>query len=396
MKLDAATIIAEAEAAVEWQDGEPHLHRNLEALVESLGADGCLSGQGSSAARLGMVSRHTDRIAGQKWLADYPEIADEVIEAPVFLCGLPRSGTTYFQYLFDRDRRFRLIRTWQSLMPQPPPGFDPQSVIERKAMEEERRAALRPKLIENFAALHLLDADGPDECHAFMEQTGGAAGFFNLYDVPRFFDYLMDKADLVAAYRAHKRQLQLLQWRLPKQAWALKYPNHIIAMDAIIQVYPDARFAITHRDPMQVLASIAKMSLSLRNARYGSVDPHRVGRQMLDFIDRHIARIMAFDAGPNGSRAVHVDYYALVADPGGEMSKVHAGLGLTSPDDIMKQITGWQRENPKNARGTNDYSLAQFGISADEAEERFSAYRHRFSIPREAEALAAINQRHTR
>ena len=338
-----------------------------------------------------MVSRHTDRIAGQKWLADYPEIGDEVIEAPVFLCGLPRSGTTYFQYLFDRDRRFRLVRTWQSLMPLPPPGFDPQSVFERKAMEENRRAALRPKLIENFAALHLLDAGGPDECHAFLEHSGAAAGFYNVYDVPGYFAYLMAQADLAAAYRVHKRQLQLLQWRLPKQSWALKYPNHIIAMDAIFDVYPDARFAITHRDPLQVLASIAKMSLALRTARYDRVDPHRVGRQMLDFIDRHIQRLMAFDAGPNGDRAVHVDYYALVADPGGTMGKVHGALGLTSPDDIINEITGWRRENPKNARGENDYALAQFGLSEGEVEERFAAYRQRFAIPREAEALAAIN-----
>ena len=385
--LDALAIIAEAEVGAGFCDIEPHLHRNLEALVASLNGDGKLNKSGEAAARRGLVARNTDRIAGQKWVADYPEIADEVIEAPLFLCGLPRSGTTYFQYLFDHDRRFRLIRTWQSLMPLPPPGFDPGSVIERKAMEEDRRAMLRPKLIENFAALHLLDADGPDECHAFLEQTGAAAGFFNLYDVPQYFDYLMNEADMGLAYRAHKRQLQLLQWRLPKQPWALKYPNHIINMKTILEVYPDARFAITHRDPLQVLASIAKMSLSLRTARYDTVDPHRVGRQMLDFIDRHIQRLMAFDAGPNAARAVHVDYYALVADPGGTMVKVHAGLGLTSPDDIMGEITGWRRENPKNARGANDYALAEFGIAADEAEERFAAYRRCFAIPREAEAL---------
>ena len=148
--LDALAIIAEAEVGAGFCDIEPHLHRNLEALVASLNGDGKLNKSGEAAARRGLVARNTDRIAGQKWVADYPEIADEVIEAPLFLCGLPRSGTTYFQYLFDHDRRFRLIRTWQSLMPLPPPGFDPGSVIERKAMEEDRRAMLRPKLIENF------------------------------------------------------------------------------------------------------------------------------------------------------------------------------------------------------------------------------------------------------
>src|SRR5207249_2588401 len=142
--------------------------------------------------------------------------------------------------------------------------------------------------------LHLIDEDGPDECHALMEQSYSAAGFFNLYDVPGYFDHLMGKLDFEAAYRGHRRQLQLLQWKLPAKRWALKYPNHVIAMDSILAVYPDARFAMTHRDPVQVLASIAKMTLTLRSARYAHVDPHRVGRQMLDFIRRHIDRIMAF------------------------------------------------------------------------------------------------------
>ena len=388
--LDAAHIIAEAEAQAGCADNEPHLRRNLDALVNALNHDARLSETGEAAAHRGLVARHMDRIAGQDWVRRYPEIADEVITAPVFLCGLPRSGTTYFQYLFDRDRRFRLIRTWQSLMPLPPPGFDPASVATRKAAEAERREALRPKAVANFAALHLLDLDGPDECHAFLEQTGAAAGFFNLYDVPSYFDFLMNEADLAAAYRVHKRQLQLLQWRQLQSQWAVKYPNHIIAMDAISEVYPEAKFALTHRDPLQVLASIAKMSLSLRTARYDAVDPRRVGQQMLDFIDRHIQRIMAFCDGPEAARAVHVDYYALVANPGETMAKTHADLGMTSPNDIMAEITGWRRENPKNARGSNDYALAQFGLSADEAEERFAAYRQRFAIPREADGLAAI------
>ena len=388
--LYAANIIAEAEAQAGCADNAPFVRRNLEALVDALNHDAQLSDTGEAAAHRGLVARHADRIAGQDWLRRYPEIADEPITAPVFLCGLPRSGTTYFQYLFDRDRRFRLIRTWQSLMPLPPPGFDPASVETRKAAEADRREALRPKAVANFAALHLLDLDGPDECHATLEQTGAAAGFFNLYDVPSYFEFLMTEADLAAAYRLHKRQLQLLQWRTPHMQWAVKYPNHIIAMDAICEVYPEAKFALTHRDPLQVLASIAKMSLSLRTARYDAVDPHRVGAQMLDFIDRHIQRIMAFCDGPQAARAVHVDYYALVANPGETMAKTHADLGMTSPNDIMAEITGWRRENPKNARGSNDYALAQFGLSADEAEERFAAYRQRFAIPREADGLAAI------
>ncbi|PLK26210.1 sulfotransferase [Novosphingobium sp. TH158] len=388
MTLDAATILAEAQDKAGFADCEPAIAANLEVLCHALNTDAQLSAEGTAAARRALVARQADRIGGLKWLAGNPEIADEPIEA-LFLCGVPRSGTTYFQYLFDRDRRYQLVRTWQSLVPLPPPAVDAQSVEERKAFAREVRARTRPAEPENFDALHLYDEDGSDECHAFMEQGVTAAGFHNVFDVPGYFDWLLDSCDPLPAYRVHKRQLQLLQWRGDRLPWALKYPNHLLFMDAICAVHPHARFAMTHRDPCQVLASIAKMTLTLRRTRYDGVDPLRVGQQMLHFIGRHIQRIMQFCDGPEAHRVVHVDYYALVADPGTQMAQVHAALGIDSPPDVMAAITGWRRENPKNARGANDYALAQFGLRAEEVEEHFAPYRQRFSIPREAEALAA-------
>lgn len=388
--LTAKEIIAAAEAKVGFTDSDISLHRNIEPLLASLRNDGTLSETGTASAHRGLVARTADRIEGLKWLSQYPEIADEQIVAPVILTGLPRSGTTYLQYLFDRDRRFRLIRTWESLMPSPPPGFDTESVARRKAGEAERRRQSRPE-VAGFDALHLIDEDGSEECHAFMEQGYAAAGFFNLYDVPGYFDYLMNDLDLEAAYRIHKRQLQLLQWRSPPARWAVKYPNHVIAMDAIEAVYPDARFVMTHRDPVQLLASISKMTLALRSVRYEApVDPHRIGRQMRDFIRRHVDRIMAYCAADEGHGVAHVDYYRLVADPATVLGEVHGQLGMDTPEDVSESIARWRRDNPKNARGANDYALEQFGLDAGEMTELFSDYSRYFDIPTEREGLARI------
>ena len=381
--LDAAQIIAEAEASAGICDPEPHLHKNLHVLCEALNGDPALSKAGLASAHRGEVGRTVDRLEGLKWLRDHPEIGDEVIEAPVFLTGLPRSGTTYFQYLFDRDRRFRLIRSWESIMPNPPPGADAASVAQRKSVEAERRRQSKPMEIEGFEAMHLMDDDGPDECHVYLTQAYAAAGYCNLYDAPGYFDFLMDDLDLAAAYRVHKRQLQLLQWQMPQPRWALKYPNHLIAMESILQVYADARFVMTHRDPVQTLASICKMSLMLRGSRYEAVDPHRVGQQMLHFTRRHIDRIMAFCTGPDAARVTHVDYYRLVEDPAVLMAEIHAGLGINTPDDVRQSIASWRQGNPKGARGKNEYALEQFGIDAGEARALYSDYIQFFDIPRE-------------
>jgi hypothetical protein len=385
--LNVADIRADIEERAGIADPEPVFQPNLENLVAALNGDNRLAALGEASARKALIDRSVDRLEGLKWLRGHPEIGQEVITEPVILTGLPRSGTTYFQYLFDRDPRFRLIRTWESITPSPPPGFDAESVQRRKAEEAERRRQSKPKEIEGFEALHLLDLDGPDECHVFMEQTCSAAGYHNLYDVPSYFDYMMKSLDFTASYRVHKRQLQLLQWRVKQPRWAVKYPNHVISMDAILEVYPDARFVMTHRDPVQTLASISKMTLTLRGTRYETVDPKRVGRQMLDFVRRHIDRILAFCKSPQGGRVTHVDYYRVVDNPEAVMREVHAALGIESPEEVRTAVADWRRRNPPGARGSNPYSLEQFGLDPDEVAELYSDYRRYFDIPREQQGL---------
>ena len=386
--LDAAAIIAEAEAKAGFADPEPQLHRNLEALAASLNRDGRFGPEGWAAARQALLRVTNDRLTACKWLRDFPEIAQEVVTEPVFLCGLPRSGTTYFQYLFDNDRRFRLLRTWEAIMPFPPPGHDPASIATRKAMERQVNDELRSK-VEGFDALHLIDEDGPQECHLFLEHGYGAAGFLNLYDCPDYFDFLMDELDLEPVYRLHKRMLQLLQWKCPRPRWALKYPNHVIAMDTIRQVFPQARFVMTHRDPAQILASICKMTFSLRSARQGEpVDPARVGRQMQHFIRRHIDRIMAFCTGPDAACVTHIDYYRLAADPAALLGEIHAGIGADTPEDVRASIAAWRAANPQGKRGENRYSLEQFGLDEGEVRAQYADYIDHFAIPSEAQGVA--------
>lgn len=386
--LDAAAIISEAEAKVGIADRDVHLHPNLEALVASINDDARMPAWGEEITHRALVARTADRLHGLKWLADHPEIADEAVTAPVFLTGLPRSGTTAFQYLFDRDTRFRMIRTWEGITPNPPPAADPQSVVRRKAEEAERRRESHPP-VEGFETLHLHDDNGPEECHAFMEHSYAAAGFNNLLRVPTYFDHLVDAIDFAAAYRIHKRQLQLLQWRMPQPRWALKYPNHVLAMNEILQVYPDARFVMTHRDPVQTLASISKMTFKLREVRSDSaVDPHEVGRQMLHFVQRHIDRIMQFTSGPDAGKVVHVDYYRMLDDPAAVMEGVHQGLGIDSPEETRQAVADWHASNPKGARGANPYALEQFGLNAEAVADQFADYMRRFDIPREQAGLA--------
>lgn len=386
--LDAQTILHAAEQQVGITDSDAFVRTNLERLVDALNGEAGLSAEGYASAERTLNWDMVNRLEGMKWVQDYPEILDEPIDQPVFLTGLPRSGTTYFQYLFDLDPRFRQIRTWEALSPNPPFGGDPDAAQQRKAGWAARRKELHPT-IPGFEALHLHDEDGSEECHAFMEQSLGAAGLNNIYRVPGYFNYLLHEADLEASYRVHKRQLQLLQWRTERKPWSLKYPNHLLAVAEIINVYPDAQLVMTHRDPVQTTASIAKLSYTLRSARSDQpVDRKVVGNDMKLFVKQHIDRIMSAADGPHADRIAHVDYYALVNDPAAVMLQVHRQLGIESPLDVLDAIKTWHEHNPKNARGDNPYNLEQFGLDEDELTELYRDYMNRFNIPREQEGLA--------
>ncbi|MCP4908938.1 MAG: sulfotransferase [bacterium] len=383
----ADRIRSDASAVAGLDDPEAYLFdANLEALVDSVNREGDLPESGLKETHSEFTHALANRLLTLKWVGDHPEILDEPITGPIFLTGLPRSGTTFFQQLFDRNHDLRLIRTWETISPCPPPAIDPESRQQRIATVRAHDDALRKKISE-FDAIHLRDAEGAEECHHFLAQTFSAIGFHNYMNVPSYVEYLFSDLDLAAAYRAHKRQLQLLQWGGTRKRWALKYPNHLIAMEEILRVHPDATFVMTHRDPVQTLASLCRLTAAFRVPRMRRIDPGEVGAQMFDFIARHLDRLMRFATSEEGpARIVNVDYYDLVVSPADTLAKAYQGLGMEMPASLRHDVEQWRLANPKGKRGVAPYTLEEFGLIDDEVAERFSSYTRHFDIPREGEA----------
>ena len=71
----------------------------------------------------GYVSRYAvNRLLIQDILKRHPEIHDEVIDRPIIVAGLPRSGTTHLVNLIAADKRLRSLPLWESYEPLPLPG----------------------------------------------------------------------------------------------------------------------------------------------------------------------------------------------------------------------------------------------------------------------------------
>jgi hypothetical protein len=377
-------VIERAHALTDVGDPDPaHFSGNLDAVVTSMNADADLTAIGVEVALAQLVPALRNRIEVDAYLADASEIAASAVDAPIVLTGLPRSGTTYFQYLFDQDPRLRMLRTWEGERPVPPPAVDPESAHRRIAESTEKARRDRDVGGSTIDSFHLTDVEGPQECLAILDQTFVNPGLLWVMSVSGYLDYLLHTADLVAAYEYHASVLKLLQWGAPARRWALKWPCHLLALDAIAAVHPDARFVVTHRDPVQALASNCSLTQMLRAGTSPHADPHQIGRDMLELVRQHVDRLVAFDvaeAATGNSRLVHVDYYELVDAPDAVMPRVFESVGLEWTDDVEQRVRTWRDENPKGKRGTHEYRLDDYGLDRATVAEAFAAYTERFDI----------------
>jgi hypothetical protein len=390
--LTVELVVDRAAVLTGVADPDPtHFRPNLDAVVACLNDDARFTDHGLEAA-VGMLAvALRNRIEVDRCAADEPAIDASAVTRPIFLTGLPRSGTTYFQYLFDQDPSLRMLRTWEGERPAPPPATDPASVSRRIEASTANARATRRLTGGKIDAFHLTDVEGPQECLAILDQTFVNPGLLWPTSAPSYLDFLLEKADLVAAYEHHGRVLKLLQWQAAPRRWALKWPCHLLALDAIAAVYPDAVFVVTHRDPVQALVSNCSLAQMLRSAADPDADPRRTGRDMLELVRRHVDRLVAFDIAEEQAtraRLVHVDYYELVDAPEVALAPAFDAVGLEWTPSVGGRVRAWREANPKGKRGSHDYSLDDYGLDRATVAEAFAAYTERFAIPDEHETVA--------
>jgi hypothetical protein len=386
-QLTVDTVVRRAQALTDVQDPDPtHFVDNLEAVVECMNDESEFTDAGVEMAVGMLAPALRNRMEVDSYIAGEPAVDESTIDHPIFLTGLPRSGTTYFQYLFDLNPDLRMMRTWEGERPAPPPTTNADSARERREASLENARLMREITGGKIDAFHLTDIDGPQECLAILDQTFVNPGLLWPMSGAGYLEYLLGQADLRAAYEYHSRVLKLLQWGAPPRRWTLKWPCHLLALDAIADVYPDATFVVTHRDPVQALASNCSLAHMLRTGTSPNTDPKIIGQDMLTLVREHVDRLVAFDVAQSQagrSPLVHVDYYRLVDAPEAVMPGVFDSVGLEWTPAVEDQIRAWRAENPKGKRGTHEYALDDYGLDRDMVSEALAAYVERFDIPSE-------------
>ncbi len=271
--LDVDSLLDSASQATGLDDfGAADFREPLEILVDSLihDADASLMGDLLARADLSNLLENRLRIVAQR--KENPAIAGETIEAPIFIVGLPRSGTSILHELLARDPRLRAPLSWEAHSPCPPAGGEAEAACIERA---ENVFTFWNRLVPAYATMHEMGARIPCECIWLTAHSFRSEEFLGRNRVPRYGAWLA-AADLTPAYTIHHEILQLLQQRKPTGRWLLKAPSHMMALPALFARYPDARIIQTHRDPVQIMGSSVNLLRALCWMRSESVDPELI------------------------------------------------------------------------------------------------------------------------
>lgn len=301
----------------------------------------------------------------------YAEIADARIESPIFITGLPRSGTTFLHSLLAEDPGLRAPRGWEVMYPSPPPGRRVNG--DPRVARAQRRMRQLDWLAPDFRVIHPLDATQPQECIAITNSAFISNAYPTMCHIPSYQRWL-DQADLQPAYAYHRRFLQQLQARQKASRWLLKAPAHLFGLRALLRIYPDARIVFTHRDPLEVLPSLANLMLVLRSAFSDRRDPQQIGREVLTYWAQGMRRAREFVAQlpDREARCIDIAYTDLTRRPIETVERLYRYFRLELSSKTRSRMQTFLQQRPQHQFGMHRYSLEQFSLDAGEIERAFS------------------------
>jgi hypothetical protein len=347
----------------------------FEYLLQACNTEADLSAFGVRALRIDILRCLRTQLHFDEIEAAWPSLLTRPIQAPVFITGMPRSGTTFLHRLILQDPNTIAPRLFQLVYPYASQA-NPLATALRKNWVSLQLALFR-MIAPEFHALHPVAVDAPEECTDITAHVFRSLRFDAMYRVPSYNSWL-ERSGFLDAYRFHRRFLQHLDAQLPGRRWVLKSPDHLFALDDIRKVYPDARLVLVHRDPVRVLASVARLTEVLRRPFTRTIDRVEIGREVSASWINGAQRMRGLSA--SGDEVLHLQYRQIVSDPLNAVSAVYRHCGLVLTEEAQQRMRSWLGTAANVSRPARNYKLAEFGLDPHVLRERFARYTDTFGI----------------
>jgi len=334
----------------------------LAVLLESYARDAGLTPLGRKLKRAFLRGALVARLLSEAGWKRHPEHAAVGIRAPIFVTGLPRTGTTALHRLLTADPAHQGLELWLTEAPQPRP---PRGTWAGDPVYRSIQAAYEQHHVEHpeFMGVHYMAADQVEECWQLLRQSMRSISYECLAHLPTYSAWLGGQ-DWTAAYRRHRRNLQLIGLRDGGRRWVLKNPSHLFALDALLAVYPDAIVIQTHRAPRTAIASVCSLAAQASAGWSATFRGEVVGRDQLELWARGLELFTAARARHDRARFFDVDYGQLVADPAGTVEACYGHFGLTLSGAAADAVRAASAPGTAGAaRPEHQYRLADFGLT---------------------------------
>ncbi|HEY2773335.1 MAG TPA: sulfotransferase [Candidatus Binatia bacterium] len=361
--------------------GDDDFRDGLSVLLRAYDEESRLNPFGRWMTTQQLVGIFRGRLESERWRREHPEFFDIEVRRPIFILGLPRTGTTALHALIAQDPANQVLEYWLASSPKPRP---PREQWEKDARFKEaaQGLALSYWLDPKLKAIHLLTADGPEECRLLLQHTFRDDSFECNATVPSYSKWY-EECDMRPAYRRHRDLLRIIGSGSPDRRWVLKYPSHLRRLRELVEIYPDACIVQTHRDPARVLPSLCSLIAGRRGIYEDQPDRRAIAAWVVDLWARTMDDAMAARRELGEERFFDVPFRETVTDPAGAVGRVYAHFGIDYAPETETALRTWHRDHPQHKHGEHRYSAADFGLEAGAMRERFSSYIERFGIEAE-------------
>lgn len=368
---DLHTSAAKAVGLDDFGSDDDNYREALGVLLDSYRRDADFTEVGSKMSRFFLRNALVARLLSEASWKRYPEHAKVEIVRPIFVTGLPRTGTTALHRLLCGDPRHQGLELWLAEFPQPRP---PRELWQENPVFVELQSRFKQAHNENpdYSGLHYMTADEVEECWQLLRQSLHSVSYESLAHVPTYARWLAGQ-DWTPSYRRHRRNLQLIGLNDFDKRWVLKNPSHLFALDALLAVYPDALVIQCHRPAETIMASMCSLAQQTTAGWSNTFTGPTIGADSFETWSRGLERFNAVRAQRDPAQFCDVDYFDLIHDPVGTVEGIYARFGIDFPPESLDAIRAIDAESKKGPRAPkHEYSLADYGLTEEQVKSRFA------------------------
>src|SRR6201992_1967161 len=343
----------------------------LGVLLDSYRHDAGLTALGSKMNRFFLRGALVARLLSEAAWKQYPQHADVVIERPIFVTGLVRTGTTALHRLLGADPTHQGLHLWLTECPQPRP---PRETWDANPFYRQLDDQFTRHHNENpdYTGLHFMAAYELEECWQLLRQSLHSVSYETLAHLPGYAEWLSHQ-DWTPSYQRHRKNLQLIGLHDGDKRWVLNNPSPLFALDALMETYPDALVIQTHRPVETIMASMCSLAQHTAEGWSTTFDGAQIGADAMETWSRGLERFNTARAKYDPAQFYDVDYKELISDPLGTVAGIYQHFGMELTDEARKSMADIHAESQTGPRAPkHKYSLADYGLTVETVKERFA------------------------